>query len=223
MSWRGSLTRRYRPNVGEDGRRAGPEAVGFDLDLTLADTREATAVALECVNDSLGVTIDVAQCIAEIGPPVRQLIAPWVPPERLDEVVADFRAAFVREAVGLVRVLPGAHEAFDLAHRQKRSVVVITSRMPPVASAILQQCGLAPDIVVGGQTGVEKASAMREFALAMYLGDHPLDMHGATAAGVVGVGVTSGSHSASELRTAGATHVIQSLHSLTELLPGGGT
>jgi len=49
---------------------AARTVVAFDLDLTLADTRAATSVALEEVNRVLEVTIDVAEFIERLGPPI---------------------------------------------------------------------------------------------------------------------------------------------------------
>jgi phosphoglycolate phosphatase len=60
----------------------------------------------------------------------------------------------------------------------------------------------------------KKAVAMEQEGIALYVGDHPLDMAGAKAAGVHAVGVTTGSHTASQLYEAGAVAVYPSLTDL---------
>ncbi|MGB9378912.1 MAG: HAD hydrolase-like protein, partial [Mycobacteriales bacterium] len=85
----------------------------------------------------------------------------------------------------------------------------------------LRAAGLAATVVVGGRTGESKAPAMVEHAIACYVGDHPLDMTGARAAGVPGVGVVTGNHGEDQLRAAGATLVLASLVELLPLLQAG--
>lgn len=72
------------------------------------------------------------------------------------------------------------------------------------------------DEVHGGLTGIEKGPALRASRAIAYVGDHVLDMEGASAAGVIGVGVTSGSHGAHELVAAGAKVVLSSLEMFNE-------
>jgi hypothetical protein len=66
--------------------------VGFDLDLTLIDTRRATEAAAARINDTLGVSIDLGAFVGSIGLPIRQQLSQWVPERQLDEAVAEFRA-----------------------------------------------------------------------------------------------------------------------------------
>jgi phosphoglycolate phosphatase len=94
--------------------------------------------------------------------------------------------------------------------------VVITSRLPHVAERMLEACQLQPDVIIGGLTGLEKAAAMRETQLGCYVGDHPLDMIGARAAEVRGIGVLTGFHSGAELRDAGAVTVLADLTEFKE-------
>jgi phosphoglycolate phosphatase len=185
--------------------------IGFDLDLTLVDTRRATAFALESVNASLGTAIDVAEFVRRLGPPVRTELRRWIAEELLDEAADQFRSALVGEGLQFLQPLPGATAALaEMAARGGTSIVV-TSRRQHIAEAVLAACDLRVDVVVGGLTGTDKAPAIRGNAAACYVGDHPLDMAGATAAGVPGIGVLTGSHSGQDLRNAGATLVLASL------------
>jgi phosphoglycolate phosphatase len=185
--------------------------VGFDLDLTLVDTRRATEAAAARINDALGVRIDVHAFVSSIGLPIRQQLSAWVPERQLDDAVAEFRAAFLGPGVGLLAPTPGAHEALALARSAGRQAVVITSRLPHIAERMLSACRLRTDVLIGGLTGMEKAAAMRETRIACYTGDHPLDMIGAQAAGVRGIGVLTGFHTETQLQEAGAVKTLADL------------
>jgi phosphoglycolate phosphatase len=66
--------------------------VGFDLDLTLVDTRRATQAAAARINEILGVSIDLDVFVASIGLPIREQLARWVPEPHLNDAVSQFRA-----------------------------------------------------------------------------------------------------------------------------------
>jgi phosphoglycolate phosphatase len=196
------------------------DAIGIDLDLTLIDTRAATAHALRAVNHRCGESIDVEAFVARLGPPIRQELAQWVAPERIPRAVEVFRQCFVDEGTAHLMPLPGALDLADALTTAGRRLVVITSRIPPVATACLAACGIEASTVVGGVTGKEKSPAMTACGVGVYVGDHELDMLAAGAAGVPGVGVTTGSHEAGELVRAGAAWVVDSLAEVTELVRG---
>jgi len=185
--------------------------VGFDLDLTLVDTRRATEVAAARINDRFGTRIDRRVFVSRIGLPIRSQLAQWVPDRHLDDAIEEFRTTFLGS--GAVHLVPtaAAHDALALAKAAGRQAVVITSRLPHVAERMLSACRLRPDVIIGGLTGLEKAAAMRETGLACYIGDHPLDMAGARAADVRGIGVLTGFHTAAELREAGAAAILRDL------------
>lgn len=194
--------------------------IGFDLDLTLVDTRRSMEAAAARVNDILGVCIDQRAFVSSIGLPIRQQLSEWVPEQQLDEAVAEFRATFTGSGADLLTPTPAAHEALALARSVGRQAVVITSRLPRIAEQMLAACRLRPDVLIGGLTGLEKAAAMRETQIACYTGDHPLDMMGARAAGVCGIGVLTGFHSETDLRGAGAAVVLADLTKLDQDLIG---
>lgn len=188
-----------------------PPRVGFDLDLTLIDTRKATAFALESVNASLGTAIDADEFVRRLGPPIRTELSRWVTEELLDVAADQFRSAFVGPGLQFLEPLPGAAAALAEVEARGGKSIVITSRRRYIAQAALSACHLSADVVVGGLTGKEKAPAMRQNAAHCYVGDHPLDMVGAATAGVPGVGVLTGSHVEQDLRSAGAVVVLATL------------
>ena len=64
--------------------------MGFDLDLTLADTRAGIAAAFDVLAERLGVPIDSAAVVSRLGPPLEEELAYWLPAAR----IADSSSAF---------------------------------------------------------------------------------------------------------------------------------
>jgi phosphoglycolate phosphatase len=197
--------------VDDVARRARGFSVGIDLDLTLINTREATAYALARVNDALGVDIDVEAFVGRLGPPIRQELRRWVEESLLDEAVKVFRQVFTTEGQAYLELMPGARELVHAILNHGGRVVLITSRRQEIALRCLESVGISVDAVVGGVTGAEKAPSMRAENVCAYLGDHVLDMEAAREARVAAVGVTTGSHDARDLIDAGADCVVDSL------------
>jgi phosphoglycolate phosphatase-like HAD superfamily hydrolase len=192
--------------------------VGFDLDLTLLDMRSATALALTSMNRTLSTNVDVPSVIHDLGAPFRTQLGRWIEEDSLDVALRTFAAAFLSEGMPLVKPLPGAREILEAVRRRGGRSVVITGRRTRIAKACLRHCDLTVDTVVGGLVGEAKSPAMREHRVDVYVGDHRVDMQGAREAGVTGVGVLGGTHTAAELTKAGATAVLNSLSELSEWL-----
>jgi len=190
--------------------------VGIDLDLTLINSTEATRLALTEVNAMFDGRIDIEEFMKRLGPPLRSELARYLPEHDLDRAIDVFRHDFLTRGVTYLTPMPGARDLLEQVHRHGGIVVVITSRILPVAEAALAACGLAPDMVIGGVAGRDKAKSMRKHDLDVYIGDHPLDMIGAIAADVCAVGVTSGTHDRAALQDAGAQVVHRSLTALLD-------
>lgn len=198
----------------------GVAVVGVDLDLTLLDTRSATAHALKVTNIRCGESIDVDDLVARLGPPIRDELLRWVAEDRVDEAVRTYRAAFLEEGIAKITPLLGATALCARVRERGGRLVVITSRIQPIAEACLLAAGLEADVVVGGLSGREKAGAMTENGVDAYVGDHTLDMEGAVVAGIPGIGVTTGAHDEAALRRAGAAWVVPTLLEVIEALRG---
>jgi phosphoglycolate phosphatase len=186
-------------------------AVGFDLDMTLVDTRPGIAMALHAFAEELGRPIDADAIVAALGPPVADALSPWFAPEELPEAVSRFRQHMARVGVMDVVPLPGAAAAMDAARAAGHEVIVVTSKIEPLALATLANAGLDADRVFGDVWAEDKAGPLRARRAVCYVGDHPGDMRAAAAAGVPGVGVTSGATTRDELLAAGAHLVVASL------------
>jgi phosphoglycolate phosphatase len=106
--------------------------VGADLDVTLIDTRKATAVAIEKVNADCGAAIEVEVFLSRLGLPIRDELARWMPADRVSAAVQVFRVAFLADGLQRLRPLPGAEDLISSLGRRGGRLIVITSRIPRI-------------------------------------------------------------------------------------------
>ncbi|HEX6447530.1 MAG TPA: ATP-dependent sacrificial sulfur transferase LarE [Streptosporangiales bacterium] len=165
--------------------------VGFDLDMTLTDSRAGIARVFQEVSERTGVFIDVDLVISRLGPPLEWELGQWFPPERVDEAAALYRSMY-ELAVPLTTELPGAKDAVAAVHRLGGKVIVITAKHAASAEASLRHLGFQVDEVVGWRWAEAKGDALRERGGVIYVGDHPGDVRAARAADAVAVGVRTG-------------------------------
>jgi phosphoglycolate phosphatase len=197
-----------------------PLAVGFDFDMTLADTRPGIAAAFRELVAVTGTYVDDQAAIARLGPPLRTELAYWFPPEEIESAVTTYRELYQRHAIEPTVLLPGARAAVDAVHEWGGRVVVVTSKLGRLAELHLRHLGLPVDAVAGDLFAEGKATALTEHGCSVYVGDHVADMVAARTAGIPGIGVTTGPCSAEELSAAGAELVLPDLRELPAALPG---
>jgi phosphoglycolate phosphatase len=185
--------------------------VGFDLDMTLVDSRPGIAHALHTLAAETGRPIEVDAIVSRLGPPVQQTIAPWFSPDELPGAVDRFRALMLAEGVRMCRPLPGAAAALDAVGACGGRTLVVTAKYQLSAVATLAAAGLRADSVVGDLWAEEKAVALRAAGARVYVGDHPADVRAARAAEALAVSVPSGGPTRDELVEAGADVVLDSL------------
>jgi pyridinium-3,5-biscarboxylic acid mononucleotide sulfurtransferase len=188
--------------------------VGFDLDMTLVDTRPGIVAALEALRAETGVPIDAAAVAARLGPPLDLMLSadhPELDAPRLQELVDRFRALYPDLAIAPTLALAGAHEALAAVRAHGGRTLVVTGKHGP--NALLHTDALAFDVdeVVGGRWGVGKGEVLREHGASVFVGDHVHDVEGARAAGATSVSVLTGSSTEAELRAAGTDAVLGSL------------
>lgn len=184
--------------------------IGFDLDMTLIDSRPGIAATLRRIAQESGHVIDVNLATSRLGPPLGWELAHWMPEDQVDRWVARYREHYPDTAIAGVETLPGAHAAVHSANTQGRSLVISAKHAPNVLMHV-NHLGLDVGDVFGGAWREQKADVLIANGAAMYVGDHEHDMVAARIAGVVGVGVTTGGTSAEALSQAGADVVISSL------------
>jgi phosphoglycolate phosphatase len=185
--------------------------VGFDLDMTLVDSRPGIATTLRAITAETGVSIDAELVVSRLGPMLEDEMALWFPEAEVRLVSDRYRELYVELGVPGTELLPGAADAVAAVRAAGGRSLVVTAKHEPNAHLCLVHVGLEVDAVVGSRHGPGKSDALLEHGARVYVGDTPPDMVAARAAGAVGVGVTTGPHGAGALVEAGADVVLESL------------
>jgi phosphoglycolate phosphatase len=193
-------------------------AVGFDLDMTLIDSRPGIHAAYQALTAETGVFVDADLAVTRLGPPLRTELREWFPAEQVEQAVRTYRALYPEHAIEPTKPTPGAVEALEAVRARGFRVVIVTSKLGRLAARHLEHLGMTADELAGDLFAEGKAAALVEHGVRWYVGDHVGDMVAATTAGVPGIGVATGPCSADELRAAGATYVLSDLTGLPALL-----
>jgi uncharacterized protein len=188
-----------------------PIVVGFDLDMTLIDSRPGIGAVWAALAAERGVTIDVAAVVERLGPPLDEEMALWFPADEVAEATDRFRALYPGLAITPTGLLPGARESLAAVRAAGGTSVVITAKYVANAQLHLDHLGIDADALMGWCWGPGKTEALLERGASVYVGDHPADMRAAVGAGAVAVGVLTGPSDADELRAAGAHVVLDDL------------
>lgn len=123
--------------------------VGFDLDMTLFDTRPGVKRVWEALSASTQVYVDSELAVSRLGPPLAAEMAHWVPADRIDEYVELYRALYPDYAIEPTVLLPGARASLEAVRRAGGQVVVVTAKHPALAQRHVDHAGLTVDAVVG--------------------------------------------------------------------------
>ena len=185
--------------------------VGFDLDMTLIDSRRAIIASFAGVAADTGVPIDPAAVDSRLGIKLEDELAYWFPADQVPPAVRMYREHYLRLAGPLTSVLPGAREALAAVRAAGARAVVITAKYEVTARLSLDGVGLAADEIFADVHGPQKAAVLAGLGAGVYVGDTPADMAAAVQAGARAVGVTTGSFTDRDLAAAGADLVLASL------------
>ncbi|QOV47311.1 HAD family hydrolase [Streptomyces chromofuscus] len=188
-----------------------PLTVGFDLDMTLIDSRPGIHACYLALAERTGTYIDADLAITRLGPPLEQELRHWFPADEVPAVADVYRAMYPTIAISATPAMAGAHEAVAAVRAAGGRTVVVTAKYEPNAKLHLAHLGLEPDAVVGDLWAEAKAAALREYGAGVYVGDHTGDVRGARAADALSVTVATGPCDAEELRQAGADVVLTGL------------
>ncbi|MFE7468410.1 HAD family hydrolase [Streptomyces sp. NPDC057499] len=188
-----------------------PLTVGFDLDMTLIDSRPGIKATYLALSAETGTPIDADLVVSRLGPPVEDELRNWFPADAVPAVADRYRALYPTYAIAPTPALPGARESVEAIRARGGRAVVVTAKYGPSAQLHLTHLGIEPDAVIGGLWAEAKAHALREHGAHVYVGDHTGDVRGARTAGALSVGVTTGPCDARELREEGADVVLSSL------------
>jgi phosphoglycolate phosphatase len=193
-------------------------AVGFDLDMTLIDSRPGIHAAYRALTAKTGVFVDADLAVTRLGPPLRAELSEWFPAEDVEEAVTTYRALYPDYAITPSVPTPGALAALAAVRELGLRVVVVTSKLARLAQLHLDHLGMVVDEVVGDLFAEGKAAALTGHGVRWYAGDHVADMVAARTAEVPGIGLTTGPCSAEQLREAGAAYILPDLTGFPALL-----
>ncbi|MFJ2016823.1 HAD family hydrolase [Streptomyces nodosus] len=185
--------------------------VGFDLDMTLIDSRPGIRACYQALSARTGTPIDADLAVTRLGPPLAEELVNWFPEERIDAAAELYRAMYPGVAIAATPALPGARRAIEAVRAAGGRAIVVTAKYEPNAKLHLEHLGIEPDAVIGDLWAEQKAQALVEHGAAVYVGDHVGDVRGARTADAYSVGVATGPCAADELRAAGADMVLADL------------
>jgi pyridinium-3,5-biscarboxylic acid mononucleotide sulfurtransferase len=186
-------------------------AVGFDLDMTLVDSRDGIVATAQAALAERGVAVGADALAATIGIPLDDALAPYLPTDQVAPTTDRYRELYPALGVPSTVLLAGAAESFAAVRALHGRVVVVSAKPESAVRLVLDHVGLEADVVVGSLFAADKGLALREHGVSVYAGDHPGDVVGALAAGACAVGVPTGPNDASVLHAAGADVVLDDL------------
>jgi phosphoglycolate phosphatase len=200
-----------------------PEAVLFDLDGVLLDSRTAIVRCIEHGLRAHGVAVPPAGELERyIGPPLVDAFAELAGPELADACLVSYRERYVHSSLEETTVAPGAREALA-AVAASVPVAVATTKPWAFAEPLCARLGLAEHLraIVGPELDatdeVKEVTVGRALAAlglgpgaaAPLVGDRHVDAEAARANGIPCVGVLWGIGDEAELRAAGADPIVR--------------
>ncbi|HET8757905.1 MAG TPA: HAD hydrolase-like protein [Solirubrobacteraceae bacterium] len=199
-----------------------PEAVLFDLDGVLLDSRTAIVRCIEHALRVHGVPVPPSASLERfIGPPLIDGFAELAGADRAASCLAAYRERYVHSSLEETTVVPGAREALAAVAAQV-PVAVATSKPHAYAAPLCERLALAPLVraVVGPELDapdeVKAVTVTRALAAlglapgadAPLVGDRSHDAEAAAANRLRCVGVLWGIGDEAELRAAGADPIV---------------
>lgn len=194
--------------------------VGFDLDMTLIDSRPGIRACYVALSERTGAHIDADLAVTRLGPPLAEELVHWFPQEEIAAMADLYREMYPSYAIAATPAMAGAREAIEAVRAAGGRTMVVTAKYEPNAKLHLAHLGIEPDVVVGDLWAEQKAEALRGHGAGVYVGDHVGDVRGARAAGTLSVAVATGPCPADELRAAGADVVLDDLSAFPDWLDG---
>jgi phosphoglycolate phosphatase-like HAD superfamily hydrolase len=220
-----------------------PLAILFDIDGTLISSGGAGAESwrrafeeLYGIPADIGKYTDAGMTDPQVGRlTFRNVMGREPTPEEMAKVMAKRLQALpqaVAESEGY-QVLPGVEKTLESLCDAGFLLGLTTGGVETAAHMKLERGGLnrffsfggygsdSPDRAVLTRRAIERAKEILKQPLepkqVLVVGDTPLDIQAAHAAGAVAIGVATGHYTAEQLRDAGADHVLESLE---DELPG---
>ncbi len=216
---------------------AQPDAVLFDLDGTIIDSRVPFVNSMNYALAAHGQRQrEPEQLWRYLGPPTRLALAELIGEDQqlIDAVLASYREHYARTSTETTLVYPGIPELLRSLRGSVR-LAVATSKIGKSAVMLLEHLGLADcfDVISGPSESAlaePKAVTVAQTLAALdaigggavessvMVGDRLYDVEGAREHGVPTIGVLWGAGSEQELRDAGAAAIVSAPHEIPPLL-----
>lgn len=201
----------------------------FDLDGTLIDHFTAIHRCHAHTMQIMGLPAPTpTQVRAAVGGGLENAITQLVGRERASEALAIYRPHWDATMLDDVALMPGARELLGALRAHGAKTAVFTNKVGDSARRVASHLGLAD--VLDGNFGAKDTPWLKpaiqftqhaltelgaDAATTVLVGDSPFDLEAARVARLAFIGVTTGTHSADELRGAGAGEIFPSLNALT--------
>lgn len=194
--------------------------VGFDLDLTLLDTRARIIDSAVRGFAGLGVVIEPARVVPHLGYPLTHLAAELAPHVEVDAFVEGYRTHYRSTDAPPAPPMPGARAALEVVREAGGRTLAVSAKLDATIHESLAEAGLIDliDDVHGGVFGVDKAVALIAARADAYVGDHLADIEAAHATPCLAVAVATGIYDEAALRASGADVVLPSLEAFPRWL-----
>ena len=147
--------------------------VGFDLDMTLINSRRAILASFAEVARETGTAIDLDAVDRRLGIKLEDELASWFPPDQVAAAAGLYRRHYLPLAERMTTALPGAREALAAVRAAGQRVIIITAKHPVSVGPSLRAAGLSADELFTLVHGAEKATVLRRLQAAAYVGDTP--------------------------------------------------
>jgi phosphoglycolate phosphatase len=204
----------------------------FDLDGTLIDHFAAIHRSHAHTMKQLGLPPpSLAEVRAAVGGGLETAIERLVGKERLAAALPIYRAYWDETMLDDVKLLPGTRELLWTIHARGAKQAVFTNKLGSSSRFICEHLGIAAvlDGVFGAKDTqwLKPAREFSAYAIArlggepettLLVGDSPYDVQSAKNGGYTCWAVTTGTHNAEELKTAGADAVFADLAAVHDAL-----
>ena len=204
----------------------------FDLDGTLVDHFAAIHRAHSHTMQKLGLPPPTLEQVhAAVGGGVELAVSRLVGAERTAEALAIYRPYWNSTMLDDVALFPGARELLEKLHARGATLAVLTNKHGPSSRLVCDHLKITP--LLRGNFGATDTPWLKpqieftQHALAqigatpagtLLVGDSPWDVETGRIAGFPVWCVTTGTHTAAQLRAAGAAQVFPDLPALTASL-----
>lgn len=206
----------------------------FDMDGTVWDSQPGIVACLRHTFETLEKEVPPEPVLtANLGPPLQVMLAELgIPGELVERATAIYRQRYVEHGVYEASVYPGVVEVLDELRARGHRLATATSKGEGPTHQMLEHFGLRRRFDVIGAASMDTSAISKEDVLARALaelgdpdasscwmvGDRSYDVVGAASFGIDCIGVVWGYGTESELREAGARHVVHSPEDLPELI-----